>query len=137
MTVSFFFLMIRRPPRSTLDRSSAASDVYKRQDDDIPGLVTIPSLMGSTVVLTDETAVLQRWTEGASGSAKQSLGAPVGALARGAMSLDLRTDGPHALVAGTTGSGKSEFLQSYVAALALSHSPKLSLIHISEPTRPY
>ena len=30
----FFFLMIRRPPRSTLDRSSAASDVYKRQVDD-------------------------------------------------------------------------------------------------------
>ena len=28
----FFFLMIRRPPRSTLDRSSAASDVYKRQE---------------------------------------------------------------------------------------------------------
>ena len=27
----FFCLMIRRPPRSTLDRSSAASDVYKRQ----------------------------------------------------------------------------------------------------------
>ena len=29
--VVFFVLMIRRPPRSTLDRSSAASDVYKRQ----------------------------------------------------------------------------------------------------------
>ena len=29
--IVFFFLMIRRPPRSTLDRSSAASDVYKRQ----------------------------------------------------------------------------------------------------------
>ena len=29
--VCVFFLMIRRPPRSTLDRSSAASDVYKRQ----------------------------------------------------------------------------------------------------------
>ena len=28
----FFFLMMRRPPRSTLERSSAASDVYKRQD---------------------------------------------------------------------------------------------------------
>eukprot|EP01017_Pseudomicrothorax_dubius_P033531 TRINITY_DN4500_c0_g1_i13.p1 TRINITY_DN4500_c0_g1~~TRINITY_DN4500_c0_g1_i13.p1 ORF type:complete len:113 (+),score=23.10 TRINITY_DN4500_c0_g1_i13:22-360(+) len=27
----FFFLMIRRPPRSTQSRSSAASDVYKRQ----------------------------------------------------------------------------------------------------------
>ena len=37
LTVSFFFfLMIRRPPRSTLDRSSAASDVYKRQG---PGYV--------------------------------------------------------------------------------------------------
>ena len=31
MLAFFFFLMIRRPPRSTLDRSSAASDVYKRQ----------------------------------------------------------------------------------------------------------
>ena len=31
MFILFFFLMIRRPPRSTLDRSSAASDVYKRQ----------------------------------------------------------------------------------------------------------
>ena len=30
--VLVFFLMIRRPPRSTLDRSSAASDVYKRQE---------------------------------------------------------------------------------------------------------
>ena len=30
--ILFFFLMIRRPPRSTLDRSSAASDVYKRQE---------------------------------------------------------------------------------------------------------
>ena len=28
----FVFLMIRRPPRSTLDLSSAASDVYKRQE---------------------------------------------------------------------------------------------------------
>ena len=30
-----FFLMIRRPPRSTQGRSSAASDVYKRQPLDI------------------------------------------------------------------------------------------------------
>ena len=33
LVARFFFLMIRRPPRSTLDRSSAASDVYKRQDE--------------------------------------------------------------------------------------------------------
>ena len=33
--------MIRRPPRSTLDRSSAASDVYKRQGLDIVGLIPV------------------------------------------------------------------------------------------------
>src|SRR5665213_581469 len=30
---SYFLLKIRRPPRSTQSRSSAASDVYKRQDE--------------------------------------------------------------------------------------------------------
>ena len=32
-----FFLMIRRPPRSTPKPSSAASDVYKRQSSIFPG----------------------------------------------------------------------------------------------------
>ena len=36
--VVFFFLIIRRPPRSPLDRSSAASDVYKRQVEERIGL---------------------------------------------------------------------------------------------------
>src|SRR5690625_6540041 len=31
-----------------------------------------------------------------------------------AFHLDLRTQGPHALVGGTTGAGKSEFLQAWV-----------------------
>eukprot|EP00831_Metopus_contortus_P036209 TRINITY_DN28698_c0_g1_i2.p1 TRINITY_DN28698_c0_g1~~TRINITY_DN28698_c0_g1_i2.p1 ORF type:complete len:159 (-),score=24.95 TRINITY_DN28698_c0_g1_i2:62-538(-) len=31
-SIFFFFLMIRRPPRSTQGVSSAASDVYKRQE---------------------------------------------------------------------------------------------------------
>ena len=39
MFVCFFVLMIRRPPRSTLDRSSAASDVYKRQAEELAELV--------------------------------------------------------------------------------------------------
>ena len=34
--------MIRRPPRSTLDRSSAASDVYKRQKEE--GLRSVPGV---------------------------------------------------------------------------------------------
>ena len=37
--------MIRRPPRSTLDRSSAASDVYKRQVQSVPvGMVCLARL---------------------------------------------------------------------------------------------
>ena len=30
--IVFFFLMVRRPPKATQSRSSAASDVYKRQN---------------------------------------------------------------------------------------------------------
>ena len=51
------------------------------------------------------------------------LGAVVGATAGGPFSVDLRTDGPHGLVAGTTGSGKSELLQTLIASLAVSHPP--------------
>ena len=37
--------MIRRPPRSTLDRSSAASDVYKRQNQDaVAFMIKLPFL---------------------------------------------------------------------------------------------
>jgi S-DNA-T family DNA segregation ATPase FtsK/SpoIIIE len=41
----------------------------------------------------------------------------------GPVLLDLVSDGPHALVGGTTGSGKSELLVSWVLAMAASHSP--------------
>ena len=37
--------------------------------------------------------------------------------------VDLAADGPHALVAGTTGSGKSELLQTLVAGLAVANRP--------------
>ena len=40
-----------------------------------------------------------------------------------ALNIDLRRDGPHALIAGTTGSGKSELLRTMVAALAAHHPP--------------
>ena len=38
--------------------------------------------------------------------------------------LDIASDGPHMLVAGTTGAGKSEFLQTLVASLALGNAPE-------------
>ncbi len=41
----------------------------------------------------------------------------------GPLAIDLRTDGPHALLAGTTGAGKSELLQTLVASLAAANRP--------------
>lgn len=51
------------------------------------------------------------------------LGVPLGVGATGPQNLDLLADGPHLLVAGTTGSGKSELLRSLALALALTHPP--------------
>ena len=85
--------MIRRPPRSTLDRSSAASDVYKRQ---ALGYALTHKLSGLILC-------------GALASADQinAITCPVFAI-----------------------SGMDDFNFMETAQY-------LSLIHISEPTRPY
>ncbi len=49
--------------------------------------------------------------------------AVIGVSQDGPFALDLRRDGPHVLVAGTTGAGKSELLQTLVASLALGNRP--------------
>ncbi|CAM3821794.1 FtsK/SpoIIIE domain-containing protein [Smaragdicoccus niigatensis] len=51
------------------------------------------------------------------------LRAVIGSAGATPLALDLREQGPHALVGGTTGSGKSEFLQTWVLAMAGAHSP--------------
>src|SRR5678809_288420 len=43
--------MIRRPPRSTLDRSSAASDVYKRQGTQVRDLLHVADVARAFVKL--------------------------------------------------------------------------------------
>ena len=47
----------------------------------------------------------------------------MGVGADGVVTVDLVVDGPHALVAGTTGAGKSELLRTWVTALAHRHPP--------------
>lgn len=47
----------------------------------------------------------------------------LGAGLDGPFSLDLRTDGPHGLIAGMTGSGKTELLQTMIASLAVANRP--------------
>jgi S-DNA-T family DNA segregation ATPase FtsK/SpoIIIE len=63
-------------------------------------------------------AVERRWAT-AGGGAR----AVLGRCADGVLEIDLAVDGPHALVAGTTGAGKSELLQSAVVSLAANHPP--------------
>ncbi len=53
-----------------------------------------------------------------------ALAAVIGQGPDGPVSLDLRVHGPHALVGGTTGAGKSEFLQSWIMSLAAGISPE-------------
>ena len=59
--------MIRRPPRSTLDRSSAASDVYKRQLILTPpvreGKAIKVRLDSRTVVMVKNPKALAFWKE--------------------------------------------------------------------------
>ena len=64
----------------------------------------------SASATSTRTRVAARWRD-----AQRGLGALVGAARDGPFSIDLRADGPHALVAGTTGAGKSELLQTLVA----------------------
>ncbi|MDO7881544.1 FtsK/SpoIIIE domain-containing protein [Salinibacterium soli] len=53
-----------------------------------------------------------------------SLRCVIGVGAEGPVAVDLVADGPHAVVGGTTGSGKSELLVSWVIAMAAAHSPE-------------
>ncbi|QFR97929.1 cell division protein FtsK [Streptomyces tsukubensis] len=64
-------------------------------------------------------AISARWRTGG-----QSTMAVVGESYDGPFGIDIRRDGPHGLIAGTTGSGKSELLQTIVAALAVANTPQ-------------
>ncbi len=62
--------------------------------------------------------VARRWRD-----RPRSTSALLGVAAAGPCAVDLRRDGPHALVGGTTGAGKSELLQTMIASLAMGNRP--------------
>lgn len=113
-------------------RLSATIDAGALLDDqtDLPRSVSLLELAGGELA-DDPSEVLATW------QASNSLPAPtapkltrdnhlralIGASSSGSFAVDLRADGPHALVGGTTGAGKSEFLQSWILSLAATHSP--------------
>ena len=88
----------------------------------LPKSATLGEVLGEPRVTA--TSVLARWAEATEeGQGASAPVAAVGLRADGLHRIDLRLDGPHILVGGTTGSGKSEFLRTLVTSLALGSPP--------------
>ena len=82
------------------------------------------------IIDVDDLDLTHRWS---SSQVSKSLAAPIGVAKAGLISLDLhdKAHGPHGLVAGTTGSGKSEALQTYILSVAtLLHPYEVSFVII-------
>ncbi|MEV7633115.1 FtsK/SpoIIIE domain-containing protein [Microbacterium sp. NPDC089318] len=120
--------MLARRLAPVVDASTVTHD-----SSDIPGSVMFLQLIDPAIA-EDPDVVIERWRQNNTivdrspaprPRLKKSgtLRAIIGQGASSAMALDLRTQGPHALVGGTTGAGKSEFLQAWVLGMAAAHSP--------------
>ncbi|WP_247826588.1 FtsK/SpoIIIE domain-containing protein [Arthrobacter antioxidans] len=105
---------------AALDPASAADDRRTRPSA-APALPESASLWSEDLMpATLAPAVTHRWST----SGGEHATAHVGRSGEGPLSIDLVKDGPHLLVAGTTGSGKSEFLRTLVLGLALDQPPE-------------
>lgn len=88
---------------------------------EIPDSIDFLEMYG--VRTLEQLHVLDRWKKNRN---YESMRVPIGQKAGGALCcLDIheKYHGPHGLLAGTTGSGKSETLQTYILSLAVNFSP--------------
>lgn len=103
----------------------AARRLARLDDPELPlvgaGVPTACGLLGLLGVSGDDVIEIQQCWQRTRGTA--DLTVPIGADAQGAVMLDLIADGPHVLIGGTTGSGKSELLRSLVAGVATVADP--------------
>lgn len=109
------------------------SGALVNDESDVPSSVSFLADAG-VAIATEPASIIDRWRESNSlvgqrvGTQRlkrdNSLRALVGHTATDLLHLDLRAQGPHALVGGTTGSGKSEFLQTWILGMATAHSPQ-------------
>lgn len=74
------------------------------------------------IFVVDDLNLEERWKNS---KVYQSMSVPIGVTKTGVISLDLhdKAHGPHGLVAGTTGAGKSEILQTYILSIATKFHP--------------
>lgn len=96
--------------------------VREAEGETLPERVDFLQLFGCSRVTELESE--HRWRQA---RPEERLKAPVGCRSGGHLiSLDVheKFHGPHGLVAGTTGSGKSELLQTYLLSMAVSYSPE-------------
>ncbi|MFJ3235141.1 FtsK/SpoIIIE domain-containing protein [Streptomyces sp. NPDC086787] len=102
-----------------LSRSlSALRDISgETEDSALPGASRLLDVLQLEPPTGD--AIVARWRTGG-----QSTLAVIGESYDGPFGIDMRKDGPHGLIAGTTGSGKSELLQTIVASLAVANTPE-------------
>jgi S-DNA-T family DNA segregation ATPase FtsK/SpoIIIE len=100
-------------------RAMAPVRDVSRDDADalIPASARLLDLIGMPDPSPDDVAA--RWDRFG-----RTTSAAIGVGSDGPFGIDLRTDGPHGLVAGTTGSGKSELLQTIIASLAVVNRPE-------------
>ena len=85
---------------------------------DLPQTVSLVSLLGLRAANDiPPERVQQEWK-------RNFMAAPIGWSDGEIIYLDLIADGPHGLIAGTTGSGKSELMRCLVASLAFTTSPE-------------
>ncbi len=82
--------------------------------------ISLFELLGISAV--EDLDLSQQW---AGTAVYRSMSAPIGISRSGMVNLDLhdKAHGPHGLVAGTTGSGKSEILQTYILSMATLFHP--------------
>ncbi|WP_226345199.1 FtsK/SpoIIIE domain-containing protein [Agilicoccus flavus] len=92
-------------------------DVTARLDDG-PGALPVAVDLADLLAATDPERVAETW-----GERPRDTRAVVGVGAHGPHAVDLLTDGPHVLVGGMTGSGKSELLRALLVSLAYVNRP--------------
>jgi DNA segregation ATPase FtsK/SpoIIIE, S-DNA-T family len=90
----------------------------------LPSLVSLSTLLGlqcETGCNAVAAELSNRWSAARSAGPRP---AAIGVGEHGPLTVDLGIDGPHGLIGGTTGAGKSELLRSMVLSLALQSSPE-------------